>query len=342
MIPMVVGNIAETRVALERIESFLLATEHIALRDVAEDSGMAVVVENANFGFPSNVHILQGISLSIPQGSLVAVIGSIGCGKSTLLLALAGECEQSSGNLSRCPNAALVTSKPWLLNTTVRENVTAGLPFDEARYLKVLYACALQADLAQWSQGDQTLLGERGQSISGGQRQRVALARACYGQPALALLDDPLSALDPPTAAHVWQHVVLGLLGGATRIVTTGRPDRLFDADVLVVLNAGRILCADEAAEEQTRLVSALTEVQGHSKDEAKPEIAQQLGLARPQAEEEDGKRSGKVGIGSLVSMGQRVRLWYLAVAAVGISAVPVWSNYLRLSLGEVGRGLEH
>eukprot|EP00427_Karlodinium_veneficum_P055839 CAMPEP_0169404446 /NCGR_PEP_ID=MMETSP1017-20121227/56363_1 /TAXON_ID=342587 /ORGANISM="Karlodinium micrum, Strain CCMP2283" /LENGTH=733 /DNA_ID=CAMNT_0009510867 /DNA_START=179 /DNA_END=2383 /DNA_ORIENTATION=- len=86
-----------------------------------------------------------------------------------------------------------------------------GRGFEPTWYQAVLKACSLTVDLLGWDKGDATLLGERGQAISGGQRQRIALARACYGKPDLALLDDPVSALDPPTGASVWQQVVLEL-----------------------------------------------------------------------------------------------------------------------------------
>lgn len=131
---------------------------------------------------------------------------------------------------------AYAAQEPWIVAGTVRDNVLLGRPLDEARYREVLRACALDADLAAMEAGDQTEIGGRG-GLSGGQRQRIGLARAVYAADAdLYVFDDPLSALDPRTAAHVYREAVLGLLRGRTRIVVTHQLGLTESADKVMLL----------------------------------------------------------------------------------------------------------
>ena len=90
----------------------------------------------------------------------------------------------------------------WVLNESVRSNITFGSAFDAAKYAAVVACCALQEDLDQLHAGDATVVGEQGIVISGGQKQRISLARACYAQADVYLLDDPLSAVDSHVARH--------------------------------------------------------------------------------------------------------------------------------------------
>eukprot|EP00927_Polykrikos_kofoidii_P030678 TRINITY_DN26405_c0_g1_i1.p1 TRINITY_DN26405_c0_g1~~TRINITY_DN26405_c0_g1_i1.p1 ORF type:complete len:1239 (-),score=151.26 TRINITY_DN26405_c0_g1_i1:226-3942(-) len=329
MIPLVVSGIADANVALDRIQAFLLAVEHEPIEVMSGNSDKDVIAIGADFGWPGGPRLLRKASFEINRGSLTLCLGSVGCGKSSLLLAIAGECPRLCGSLSRVSDVAFVSSRPWLVNDTVRENILAGREFDSSLYASVLHACALNADVALWAHGDATLLGERGQAVSGGQRQRIALARACYGRPCLLLLDDPLSALDPPTAAHVWQEVVLGLLVGATRVVATSRPDRCTEADAFIVLAGGQLLQAEEAEREHKRLTQDLalavtSEVAGKNE-----EPTRSLVLASPTKEEF--KRSGRVG----------VRVWRQWFMGCGCGIVPVLvASFLACQVCRVGADL--
>jgi len=98
---------------------------------------------------------------------------------------------------------AYASQTPFILNSTFRENILFGLPYNEARYNAVIEACCLRPDLLQIG-SDLTLIGERGVTLSGGQKQRVSLARVAYSNPHIALLDDPLSALDAETLRAIF------------------------------------------------------------------------------------------------------------------------------------------
>lgn len=102
-------------------------------------------------------------------------------------------------------------------------------------------ACALRRDFDQLAKGDQTIVGERGSSLSGGQRARVNLARAVYRQADLYLLDDPLSAVDPRVARHLFERCILGYLKDKTRILVTHQLQFLRQADSIVFLE--RVSC---------------------------------------------------------------------------------------------------
>lgn len=120
---------------------------------------------------------LNGVSLIIPQGSMVVIVGPVGSGKSSLLSTLAGELKPYQGRceIKQGIRVGFVPQTPWCLSGTVRENVCLApltSPEEEERYQRVVEACALVPDLAAMKDGDLTSVGERGSTLSGGQRAR--------------------------------------------------------------------------------------------------------------------------------------------------------------------------
>lgn len=116
---------------------------------------------------------------------------------------------------------AYVAQTSWLLNATIRDNILFGAPYDQERYMKTLRACALIRDLETLESGDMTEIGEKGVNLSGGQKQRISLARATYSRAAYVLLDDPLSAVDAPTARHLFEECILSLLKNRTVLLVS-------------------------------------------------------------------------------------------------------------------------
>lgn len=171
--------------------------------------------------------------------------GPTGSGKSLLLAAILGEADLLDGQLSapvpapfdkvessreqdQCMDSALafVSQSPWLQNATVQDNILSGLPLDEKRYARVVFACALHEDFCDLPQKDQTEISGKGANLSGGQRWRVCLAQALYSRARTLLLDDIFSALDVRTRGHIYQHVLCGeLLHGRTCILVTHHLD---------------------------------------------------------------------------------------------------------------------
>ncbi|KAL2644290.1 hypothetical protein R1flu_011877 [Riccia fluitans] len=187
-----------------------------------------------------NFH-LQDINLAVKKGELVAVIGSVGSGKSSLLLAVLGEMECIKGTFWTERNVSYVSQQPWILNDNIRNNIIVTNNFDEARYKQVVSSCALEHDIAQLPAGDETEIGERGINLSGGQKTRVSLARACYNQSPVVLLDDPLAAVDVPTARHLMEHVLAGILKGRTVILVTHNKSALELVDRIFMVENGRL-----------------------------------------------------------------------------------------------------
>jgi len=140
------------------------------------------------------------------NGQKVAVCGSVGSGKSSLLCAIMGEIPRVSGAETRVVGSRpYVPQSAWIQTGTVQDNVLFGKAMDKAQYDEVLQACALDKDVELWANGDMTVVGERGMNLSGGQKQRIQLARALYSDADVYLLDDPFSAVDAHTGAHLFK-----------------------------------------------------------------------------------------------------------------------------------------
>ena len=110
---------------------------------------------------------LDEISLTASSGKLVAIIGPVGSGKSSIIQAVLGEFPISQGSVNINGTISYSPQEAWVFSGTVRQNILFGMEFDEKRYWRVIEACALKHDFAQWEYGDRTLVGERGVSLSG-------------------------------------------------------------------------------------------------------------------------------------------------------------------------------
>lgn len=203
-------------------------------------SAGGVEVSGLVAGHVSGQEVLRGVDLDVRAGATVAVVGSTGSGKTTLLHVLAGLIPIESGAV-RLPAGmtALVFQEPFLLAGSVRENVTLGAPFNDDEVLTAL-AIAEGGFVGDLPGGLGAQLGERGAGLSGGQRQRVALARALVRQPAVLLLDDTTSALDPGTEARVLANLRRAPTA-STVIAVASRPSTIALADEVVYLRDGVI-----------------------------------------------------------------------------------------------------
>ncbi|KAJ6216545.1 hypothetical protein RDWZM_007702 [Blomia tropicalis] len=153
---------------------------------------------------------------SSSKEKLTIVVGSIGSGKSTFLASLIGETYLVEGELhwleENQNGYGYVPSIPWILNVSLQENITFGRSYERKRYVEVVKACCLQADIDLLPCGDQTIIGERGINLSGGQKQRIALARAIYSNTSTLILDDCISALDPIVGYSVFDNAIMRLV----------------------------------------------------------------------------------------------------------------------------------
>ncbi|KAL5547288.1 hypothetical protein UlMin_006975 [Ulmus minor] len=245
-LPSTIQIIAQTKVSLDRISTFL------RLDDLQSDViqkfprgtfDMAIEITNGNFSWDlsSQNTTLRNISFRVFPGMKVAVCGTVGSGKSSLLSSILGEIPKISGTVKLCGTKAYVAQLPWIQSGKIEENILFGKQMDRQKYQRVLQACSLMKDLEILSFGDQTVIGERGINLSGGQKQRIQIARALYEDADIYLLDDPFSAVDAHTGSHLFKECLLGLMSSKTVMYVTHQVDFLPVADLILVMKDGRI-----------------------------------------------------------------------------------------------------
>ncbi|KAM9012498.1 multidrug resistance-associated protein 1 isoform 5-T5 [Ara ararauna] len=247
MLPMVISSIVEASVSLKRLRVFLsheeLDPDSIIRSPITAAEG-CIVVKNATFSWSKNdPPLLNSINFSVPEGSLVAVVGQVGCGKSSLLSALLGEMDKKEGYVVVKGSVAYVPQQAWVQNATLQDNIIFGREMNESRYKHVIEACALLPDIEILPAGDKTEIGEKGVNMSGGQKQRVSLARAVYCNADVCLFDDPLSAVDAHVGKHIFENVIgpKGILKNKTRVLVTHAINYLPQMDTILVMSDGEI-----------------------------------------------------------------------------------------------------
>jgi ABC-type multidrug transport system fused ATPase/permease subunit len=216
---------------------------------------LGVSFENVHFSYGTGSEVLSGVDISVDSGEIVAVCGPTGAGKTTLLNLLPRFYDPTGGRvlvggldardvpIAELRSAvAVVTQRPILFSTLLRDNLTAGRP--DVSWDVVLEACEA-AGVSEFADdlpdGYDTLIGERGVNLSGGQRQRVALARALIAGAHIIVLDDPLSAVDTETE-RLLVDTLRPAVAGRTVLVATQRLSTVQVADRAVVLVDGRIV----------------------------------------------------------------------------------------------------
>ncbi|KAG8877682.1 hypothetical protein FRB98_006588 [Tulasnella sp. 332] len=186
---------------------------------------------------------LKDVKFSVPRGAFVTIVGQIGSGKSSLLQALLGEMPRTRGHTTFSGPVSYLPQVPWILNTTLRENILFGEEFDQTRYNGVLSACQLLPDIAILPFGDMTEIGERGVSLSGGTKARVSLARAAYSYTDIVILDDTLSAVDAHVGKSILDQCLLnGPLSKRTRVMVTHAMQVIPYSDYVYLMDNGKII----------------------------------------------------------------------------------------------------
>lgn len=209
-----------------------------------EDLYNSIEIKNGSFSWSEDKTVqLKDISITIPKGNLVAVVGQVGSGKSSLLSALLGEMDIIHGSVNVSGSVAYAPQQAWIQNATLRENILFSNKYEPNKYNAVIEACALKTDLDILEGGDMTEIGEKGINLSGGQKQRVSLARSVYSDADIYYFDDPLSAVDSHVGKHIFDKVVgpKGVLRYKTRILVTHKITLLPQVDMILVMKDGRI-----------------------------------------------------------------------------------------------------
>ena len=228
----------------------------------AERLGGEMRLEGVSFSFGRGDPVLDGVDLVVGEGEVLAVVGASGSGKSTIVDLLSRQLDPDAGRILlggrdlralrlADVRAAVVPveQEPFLFNTTIAENIRYGRPgASGAEVAAAARAVGLDAFLTTLPDGLETLVGEQGRELSAGQRQRVAVARAFLADPAVLVLDEPTSSLDPASERALMEGYQ-AVMRGRTTILVSHRLALARRADRVVVLERGRIVEEGTAAE---------------------------------------------------------------------------------------------
>ncbi|MFC5828756.1 ABC transporter ATP-binding protein [Nonomuraea insulae] len=214
-----------------------------------------VAFEQVSFRYTPSTPLIEDLSLTVPPGSTVAIVGPTGAGKSTLVNLIMRFYEVTSGritvdgiDIATLPRAELrgrigmVLQDPWLFNGTIAANIAYGAD-DVPREKVVEAAMATRADhfIRTLPDGYDTVIDEEGSNISAGEKQLITIARAFLGNPAILILDEATSAVDTRTEALI-QHGMASLRVGRTGFVIAHRLSTIRDADTILVMDSGSIV----------------------------------------------------------------------------------------------------
>ncbi|MGA3194657.1 MAG: ABC transporter ATP-binding protein [Terriglobales bacterium] len=222
----------------------------------ARDSALTGTIEFRNLNFAYNgVPVLKDISLTIPAGSSLAIVGPTGSGKTTLVSLIPRIYDAAPGavlidgrpirdySLSTLRhNIGFVPQETFLFSDSIRENIAFGVPdatLDEIK--SAAEAANIAQDIESFPDAYNTTVGERGITLSGGQKQRTAIARAILRSPRILILDDALSSVDTHTEDKILNHL-RDLMRGRTTIFISHRVSTVRNADRIAVLHQGRIV----------------------------------------------------------------------------------------------------
>jgi ATP-binding cassette, subfamily B, multidrug efflux pump len=260
--------------SMGRVSAILRTPPAIAdAQDAAAPARVRGEVEfrGVSFRYPGTEReVLRDVSFRIPAGAAVAVVGPTGAGKSTLVALLtrlydpiAGQVLLDGVPLPQWPLDALrravavVPQDTFLFSATIADNLALGLeragtPEEDDALRRRVRAAAevaqLHATIEDFPGGYDTMLGERGINLSGGQKQRAALARAVARDAPVLVLDDSLSAVDTHTEHRILQRL-RGVFEGRTSLVVSHRVTAVMDADLILVMDGGRVVETGRHAE---------------------------------------------------------------------------------------------
>ncbi|NBW81465.1 ATP-binding cassette domain-containing protein [bacterium] len=259
-LPMTFSGYIDANIATQRIESFLGREEFAARQDASQLAPGAMQISQGMVHWGTGTAQLNLTQMQIRSGEFIVVLGPVGGGKTSFLHSLMQELENSNHIVSSNGRIAFVPQLPWIMNASVRENITFGHPDNELLYRNSVAACALEDDLAQLAQSDETEIGERGVNLSGGQKQRIALARAVFADADIYLMDSPLSAVDSKVGKSIFKQCLRGLLAKKTRILVTHNAEHAAKADRVLWIQNGTVreLSAEEIVALRERDASVL------------------------------------------------------------------------------------
>lgn len=252
-----VSEMSKAGVSIDRLAYILDAKEEEDRPgSVCPPMDRDIVFDHVNFRYEEGGPVLKDVSFTVPAGKTFAILGNTGSGKSTLvhLLNRLYDLPEGCGTISvggvdirniqaeyLRSNVGLVLQEPFLFSGSIKENV--GITRDTTDLEDIRGACEIacvDSAIDSFSQGYETIVGERGVTLSGGQKQRVAIARMLMQQAPIMVFDDSLSAVDAQTDAMI-RHALKKRMADSTVILISHRITTLMQADCILVLEDGAV-----------------------------------------------------------------------------------------------------
>ncbi|MEJ5308667.1 MAG: ABC transporter ATP-binding protein [Anaerolineae bacterium] len=244
------------------------------------------------------VEVLHDISFRCNPGDVVALLGSTGSGKTSIINLLLRFYDYQEGSLTldgvelkEYPrsllrrNIGIVEQEPFLFSRSIRDNIAYGANREvtQEEIEQAARAAAIHDIILTFPQGYDTIVGEKGVTLSGGQRQRVAIARALLKDPRILVLDDATSSVDTETEEQIQQALAV-LIPGRTTFIVAHRIQTVMNADLIVVLDKGRIVQSGTHADliQQPGLYRDIYEIQSRIEEEVAEEVEREVDLPAP------------------------------------------------------------
>jgi ATP-binding cassette subfamily B protein len=257
----VTGMIQRGAASIGRLGNIMDAVPDVRNTDTTEHSITSltgdVVFDHVSLSYQgrADTTVLSDITIAVPAGTSLGILGSVGCGKSSLVNLIPRLYDVTSGavridgaDVRNIPlevlrhDIAVVPQESFLFSDTIRGNIAFGRPdASEEEILHASQVAQLDNDIRTLTQGYDTVVGERGITLSGGQKQRTSLARAILCDPKILILDDALSAVDTDTESRILTGLA-EVMKGRTTIIISHRISALRSCDNIVVMQDGKII----------------------------------------------------------------------------------------------------
>ena len=253
------SNVQKGLAAYDRIDHVLTYPNTIqasAGKIICSNLKEKIEIKNLYFQYREDTaEVIQDVSITIPKGKTIALVGSSGSGKSTLADLLLRFYDPTKGSIlfdgqaisnftlsSLRQQFGVVTQEPFLFNASIAENISFGSGIDDIERIKAAARLAHAHEfIVEKAEGYQSNVGDGGQKLSGGQRQRIALARAILTDPSVLILDEATSALDSESEMAV-QLAMIDVLKNRTAVVIAHRLSTIQHADAIIVLRDGKVV----------------------------------------------------------------------------------------------------
>lgn len=283
----VLSNMSKAGVSIDRVTYILDAEEEKDEpweKEVPMDQD--ICFDHVHFAYGQDAPVLEDVSFTIPAGSTFAILGSTGSGKSTLVhlldrlydlpegcgsITVGGEDIRGIRRSWLRKNIGMVLQEPFLFSRTVGENISISREHPRREEIREAAGIACVDDaIEQFTDGYETMVGERGVTLSGGQKQRVAIARMLMQKAPVMVFDDSLSAVDAETDVKI-RAALKESMGKSTVILISHRVTTLMQADCIMVLDHGKIaeMGTHEELMEKQGIYRRIYEIQMNLDDEA-------------------------------------------------------------------------